>query len=230
VGTGRQVDVNRVFELVREMIGIPAPEVHGPVFSSTYEFLSNYLGKNIGTGKIIVNQAVASAHGRAAAQLARQAVMSRGSGGLDDAGAELTIKKLADIQRRGGKPVVPLEETEYARDGALAYTHSDLARWADERSGGDEDRQQNDGGRALAAREEADGGRAAQRGEREELPGLKASRGRGAHRRCARRALIRSRQTGRRPSPSFATISRRLRPRRSRSSRRSGTGRATPSG
>ena len=89
-----------------------SPEVHGPVFSSTYEFLSNYLGKNIGTGKIIVNQAVASAHGRAAAQLARQAVMSRGSGGLDDAGAELTIKKLADIQRRGGKPVVPLDETE----------------------------------------------------------------------------------------------------------------------
>jgi UDP-glucose 4-epimerase len=30
VGTGRQVDVNQVFELVREMIGIPAPEVHGP--------------------------------------------------------------------------------------------------------------------------------------------------------------------------------------------------------
>jgi UDP-glucose 4-epimerase len=30
VGTGRQVDVNRVFELVREMIGSPAPEVHGP--------------------------------------------------------------------------------------------------------------------------------------------------------------------------------------------------------
>lgn len=30
VGTGRQVDVNQVFELVREMIGISAPEVHGP--------------------------------------------------------------------------------------------------------------------------------------------------------------------------------------------------------
>jgi UDP-glucose 4-epimerase len=30
VGTGRQVDVNQVFELVREMIGSPAPEVHGP--------------------------------------------------------------------------------------------------------------------------------------------------------------------------------------------------------
>jgi UDP-glucose 4-epimerase len=30
VGTGRQVDVNQVFDLVREMIGVPAPEVHGP--------------------------------------------------------------------------------------------------------------------------------------------------------------------------------------------------------
>jgi UDP-glucose 4-epimerase len=30
VGTGRQVDINRVFELVREMIGVPVPEVHGP--------------------------------------------------------------------------------------------------------------------------------------------------------------------------------------------------------
>jgi UDP-glucose 4-epimerase len=30
VGTGRQVDVNRVFELVRELIGSSAPEVHGP--------------------------------------------------------------------------------------------------------------------------------------------------------------------------------------------------------
>lgn len=30
VGTGRQVDVNQVFELVRELIGGSAPEVHGP--------------------------------------------------------------------------------------------------------------------------------------------------------------------------------------------------------
>jgi len=30
VGTGRPVDVNRVFELVRELIGSSAPEVHGP--------------------------------------------------------------------------------------------------------------------------------------------------------------------------------------------------------
>src|SRR5207244_3596164 len=30
VGTGRQVDVNRVFELIRELLGSGAPEVHGP--------------------------------------------------------------------------------------------------------------------------------------------------------------------------------------------------------
>jgi uncharacterized protein YgbK (DUF1537 family) len=36
---------------------------------------------------------------------------------------------------RGGERV-PLHETEYARDGALAYSSADVARWADERSGG----------------------------------------------------------------------------------------------
>jgi UDP-glucose 4-epimerase len=30
VGTGRQVDVNRIFELVRELVGSDVPEVHGP--------------------------------------------------------------------------------------------------------------------------------------------------------------------------------------------------------
>jgi len=30
VGTGRQVDINRIFELVRELVGVGAPEVHGP--------------------------------------------------------------------------------------------------------------------------------------------------------------------------------------------------------
>jgi UDP-glucose 4-epimerase len=30
VGTGRQVDINRVFELVRELLGVSVPEVHGP--------------------------------------------------------------------------------------------------------------------------------------------------------------------------------------------------------
>jgi UDP-glucose 4-epimerase len=30
VGTGRQVDINRVFELVGELLGVAAPEVHGP--------------------------------------------------------------------------------------------------------------------------------------------------------------------------------------------------------
>jgi uncharacterized protein YgbK (DUF1537 family) len=31
---------------------------------------------------------------------------------------------------------VPLDQTEYAHDGALAYASADLARWAEERSGG----------------------------------------------------------------------------------------------
>ncbi len=30
VGTGRQVDVNRVFHLVTELLGVPADEIHGP--------------------------------------------------------------------------------------------------------------------------------------------------------------------------------------------------------
>ncbi len=87
-----------------------SPEVYGPMLSTVYEFMQGYLGKNIPVGKLIVNQALASSHGREAAQLARQAVISRG-GGLDDVGSELTIKKLADIQRRNGQPVVPVEHT-----------------------------------------------------------------------------------------------------------------------
>jgi DNA gyrase subunit B len=87
-----------------------SPEVYGPMLSTVYEFMQGYLGKNIPVGKLIVNQALASAHGREAAQLARQAVISRG-GGLDDVGSELTIKKLADIQRRNGQPLVPVEHT-----------------------------------------------------------------------------------------------------------------------
>ncbi|MBL8056813.1 MAG: hypothetical protein JNK29_08950 [Anaerolineales bacterium] len=87
-----------------------SPEVYGPLLSTVYEFMQGYLGKNIPIGKLIVNQALASAHGREAAQLARQAVISRG-GGLDDVGSELTIKKLADIQRRNGQPLVPVDHT-----------------------------------------------------------------------------------------------------------------------
>ena len=87
-----------------------SPEIKGPVQSAVYEFLTSYLEKNIPVGKLIVNQAVAAAHAQAAAVAARQAVISRG-GGLDDAGSELTIKKLADIQRRNGQPLVPVEHT-----------------------------------------------------------------------------------------------------------------------
>ena len=50
------------------------------------------------------------------------------------AAGRVTIGGRHLLERDGER--VPLEETEYARDGALAYSDSDLARWADERSGG----------------------------------------------------------------------------------------------
>jgi UDP-glucose 4-epimerase len=51
VGTGRQVDVNRIFELVQEMIGIPAPKVHGPPRAGdqrTSALDSTLLGQRVG--------------------------------------------------------------------------------------------------------------------------------------------------------------------------------------
>jgi uncharacterized protein YgbK (DUF1537 family) len=39
------------------------------------------------------------------------------------------------LLERGGERV-PLDRTEYARDGALAYSDAELSRWAEERSGG----------------------------------------------------------------------------------------------
>jgi hypothetical protein len=50
------------------------------------------------------------------------------------AAGRVTIGGRHLLERDGVR--VPLGETEYARDGALAYSDSDLARWADERSGG----------------------------------------------------------------------------------------------
>ena len=50
------------------------------------------------------------------------------------AAGRITIGGRHLLERDGER--VPLEETEYARDGAFAYSDSDLARWADERSGG----------------------------------------------------------------------------------------------
>jgi UDP-glucose 4-epimerase len=51
VGTGRQVDVNQVFELVRELIGIPAPVVHGPARAGdqrTSALDSTLIGERVG--------------------------------------------------------------------------------------------------------------------------------------------------------------------------------------
>jgi len=86
---------------------LTSPEVHGPVLSSTYSFISDYLEKNIPIGKLIVNQAVAAVRGREAASQARKLVIKKSA---MDAG-EFVLGKLADIQRRGGNPVVPLEHT-----------------------------------------------------------------------------------------------------------------------
>jgi DNA gyrase subunit B len=86
---------------------LTSPEVHGPIFSATYGFISDYLEKNIPVGKVIVNQAVAAARGREAASQARKLVIRKSA---MDAG-EYVLGKLADIQRRGGNPVVPLDHT-----------------------------------------------------------------------------------------------------------------------
>ena len=50
------------------------------------------------------------------------------------AAGRVTIGGRHLIERDGER--VPLDQTEYARDGELHYSDSDLARWADERSGG----------------------------------------------------------------------------------------------
>src|SRR5512138_521896 len=84
-----------------------SPEVHGPVFSTTYNSMTDFLEKNIPVGKLIVNQAVAAARGREAAAQARKLVIKKSA---MDAG-EFVLGKLADVQRRGGNPSVPLEHT-----------------------------------------------------------------------------------------------------------------------
>jgi DNA gyrase subunit B len=86
---------------------LTSPEVHGPVLYTTYSFLNDYLDKNVPVGKVIVNQAVASARGREAAAQARKLVIKKSA---MEAG-EFVLGKLADIQRRGGNPMVPLEHT-----------------------------------------------------------------------------------------------------------------------
>ena len=86
---------------------LTSPEVQGPILSSTYGFIVDYLEKNIPVGKVIVNQALAAARGREAASQARKLVIKKSA---MEAG-EFVLGKLADVQRRGGNPVVPLEHT-----------------------------------------------------------------------------------------------------------------------
>lgn len=86
---------------------LTSPEVQGPVLSTTYGYMIEYLEKNIPVGKVIVNQALAAARGREAASQARKLVIRKSA---MDAG-EFVLGKLADVQRRGGNPVVPLEYT-----------------------------------------------------------------------------------------------------------------------
>jgi DNA gyrase subunit B len=86
---------------------LTSPEVHGPVMSTTYGFMIDYLEKNIPIGRLIVNQAVAAARGREAASQARKLVIRKSA---MDAG-EFVLGKLADVQRRGGNTSVPLEHT-----------------------------------------------------------------------------------------------------------------------
>jgi DNA gyrase subunit B len=86
---------------------LTSPEVQGPVLSATYGFIIDYLEKNIPVGRVIVNQAVAAARGREAASQARKLVIRKSA---MDAG-EFVLGKLADVQRRGGVPSVPLEHT-----------------------------------------------------------------------------------------------------------------------
>jgi len=50
------------------------------------------------------------------------------------AAGRVTIDGVHLLERDGGR--VRLDRTEYARDGALAYSDSELSRWAEERSGG----------------------------------------------------------------------------------------------
>jgi len=86
---------------------LTSPEVHGPVLSTIYNNLVEYLEKNMPVGRLIVNQALAAVRGREAAAQARKLVIRKSS---MDAG-EFVLGKLADVQRRGGNPVAPLEHT-----------------------------------------------------------------------------------------------------------------------
>ena len=96
---------------------LTSPEVHGPVLSTTYSDMIDFLEKNIPIGKLIVNQALAAARGREAASQARKLVIRKSA---MDAG-EFVLGKLADVQRRGGVPSVPMDYTAlYLVEGDFA--------------------------------------------------------------------------------------------------------------
>ena len=104
-----------------------SPEVNGPVLSATYNRLLAYMNKNgnVGVGRSIVNQAIAAARGREAAAQARKLVIKKSA---MDAG-EFVLGKLADIQRRGGQPLVPTEFTTlYLVEGDSAGGSCKMAR------------------------------------------------------------------------------------------------------
>jgi DNA gyrase subunit B len=86
---------------------LTSPEVHGPIFSTTYSQMAKYLDKNSNVGKVIVNQAIAAARGREAAAVARKLVIKRSA---MDAG-EFVLGKLADVQRRGGSTIANIDHT-----------------------------------------------------------------------------------------------------------------------
>lgn len=86
---------------------LTSPEANGPVFSTTYSSMSDYLEANIPVGKTIVNQAIAAARGRMAATAARKLTIKKSA---LDAG-DSVLGKLADIQRRNGLPLVNIVET-----------------------------------------------------------------------------------------------------------------------
>jgi len=104
-----------------------SPEVNGPVLSATYSKLLAYLNKNgnVSVGRTIINQALAAARGREAASQARKLVIKKSA---MDAG-EFVLGKLADIQRRNGGPLVPLEHTTlYLVEGDSAGGSCKMAR------------------------------------------------------------------------------------------------------
>jgi DNA gyrase subunit B len=86
---------------------LTSPEVSNPIHSHVYSQLGVYLDKHKDVCDIIVKQAVAAAHGREAAFQARKLMIKKSA---MDAG-DVVLGKLADLQRRGGSPLVPLATT-----------------------------------------------------------------------------------------------------------------------